>query len=367
MTALTLKANRAKSAQSHLSEHERTFHRLKKRLDTLEKEVKIREQELDQALLFYHREIEPIERAIARDLTTWIKMLYGFYTSMRSLSHLEKTVLKDWIREEVDNLMEYVQLNELDPDVMEIFQKFEGVSLQQVFSGEVEAMKRDMEEMMQNYGVKIDLTNMDINDSDDDLMRKFAEAMEQAEENLPPERPKTKKQLEKERKREEFKQMQKRGIQTIYKQLVKALHPDLEQDSVVKGQKEQLMKRVTTAYESQDICTLLALEMEWIHGFSPEGTKRTDEQYKIYNSILKEQVEALKERNAMIVFHPKYLPIESFISEFGNGAVLHLVLVDLLESKRRLESLMKRHQGTNNETDLKQIIAARRQRGQAYR
>lgn len=61
-------------------------------------------------------------------------------------------------------------------------------------------------------------------------------------------------------------EMQEKGINSIYKQLTKVFHPDLEHDSAQKAHKEELMKRLTTAYKSNDLYALVILAMEWMNG-----------------------------------------------------------------------------------------------------
>ena len=58
---------------------------------------------------------------------------------------------------------------------------------------------------------------------------------------------------------------------------------------------------------------LLALEIEWMNRSNNEKKVQPDDQLKIYNSILKNQVEALEVKKAMSVMHAKYTPILQYV------------------------------------------------------
>lgn len=51
-------------------------------------------------------------------------------------------------------------------------------------------------------------------------------------------------------------------IKTLFRQLAKAFHPDKEPEEHLKEEKTNLMKRITAAYENQDLYGLLKLEKE---------------------------------------------------------------------------------------------------------
>ena len=78
------------------------------------------------------------------------------------------------------------------------------------------------------------------------------------------ERPKSARQLKREEKARQAEEMRKRSIASMYKQLARAVHPDLEQDAERRRQKETVMQELTAAYRNNDLHTLLRLELEWI-------------------------------------------------------------------------------------------------------
>ncbi|MCR5886580.1 J domain-containing protein [Hymenobacter sp. J193] len=52
------------------------------------------------------------------------------------------------------------------------------------------------------------------------------------------------------------------NTKTLYRQLARTHHPDLTQDDAIREQRNQLMQRITEAYETNDLYTLLQLLSE---------------------------------------------------------------------------------------------------------
>jgi hypothetical protein len=142
------------------------------------------------------------------------------------------------------------------------------------------------------------------------------------------EKKRTKKQLEREAKDKEIEDAHNRNISTIYKQLARVLHPDLEQDVIIKEEKESLMKQLTAAYKNKDMYTLLRLEIQWIHKENKHLERLSEEKLEIYNRLLKQQIKELEEEHDMLLSHPRYLPLKDFF--YHNS----LPSITLLNSKK---------------------------------
>lgn len=110
-------------------------------------------------------------------------------------------------------------------------------------------------------------------------------------------------------------------IDALYKRLAKTLHPDLEQDKGEKERKLHLMQTLTSAYESQDVYTMILLEEKWGDGF-----------VSLPDEALKKQVEALPQ-------DLKYAPIHQYVSlPFFNGlSTMHEIYDEFCEELRILE------------------------------
>lgn len=88
------------------------------------------------------------------------------------------------------------------------------------------------------------------------------EAEEQAREAQRAKRKKSPKQQAAEDKKQAEEKNITKAVRILYMDLVKHLHPDLEPDEAEKDRKTELLKQVTTAYEANELLTLLRLQLE---------------------------------------------------------------------------------------------------------
>ena len=102
-------------------------------------------------------------------------------------------------------------------------------------------------------------------------------------------RRKTKRQLEKEAQEKEIEEARAKNITTVYRQLARILHPDLEQDPILKKKKEALMKELTVAYEKNDLHTILGLELRWLQNNDGDIARLSDAKLDAYTAALKQQ------------------------------------------------------------------------------
>jgi hypothetical protein len=101
-----------------------------------------------------------------------------------------------------------------------------------------------------------------------------------------------------------------KSIRGIYISLIKVLHPDAELDISRKQEKENIIKKVTVAYENKDLPTLLKLELEWVHKTTEHLDEISEDKLKLYISVLRNRAEELEFETIQLYTHPKYEPIE---------------------------------------------------------
>jgi hypothetical protein len=111
---------------------------------------------------------------------------------------------------------------------------------------------------------------------------------------------------EQERLLAQAEEARKKTLASIYKQLARMLHPDLEQDPTLRESKVLLMQKLTVAYRNNDLHTLLRLELEWIERQEGDLDRLTDEKVAVYNHVLKEQVAELQIEIDQLPLHPRY-------------------------------------------------------------
>ena len=121
--------------------------------------------------------------------------------------------------------------------------------------------------MFAEIGLDVDLSGFQPGMTDEELAAKgaqMAEEVRQQTETAPPRAAsgRTKKQEARAQRNE---QVRRASLETIYRQLVKLLHPDLEPDPEARRHKEVLMQQITAAYAKRDLHALLRLQLEWLY------------------------------------------------------------------------------------------------------
>jgi hypothetical protein len=302
-----------------LSNLQKTFNRLKKKILVLRNRLKETETILEQALHFFQTEVSPLNYSLLSTVSDVIKILYRYHKNPKQLSKRDKINLKELIISKCrDALTLANSINDVDLEVQDILKDLEGVDCRDLFNNDLEEGKVMISKMFKELNLDVNLNSLDASDDQESLVKKVLEAMVEAHQKQQSEtpsfiKPKSKREIQKEIKAKELENLQHEGLGKLYKQLAKALHPDLEQDPSVKAEKEQLMKRLTTAYKNDDLHALLSIEMEWFkrtESDEQEGKLPSDEQLKIFNSLLKDQVEELEFTLAMAASHPRFFPLQ---------------------------------------------------------
>lgn len=354
-----------KPVKEQLNPHQKTFRSLKKKIEILQGKLKKVHQELDECMRFYLTQIHPEKEALKSAMKEFVKLLYSHYKKPKAYSKSEKKVLKEVMLGKLDQVFDPTSFSTTDPEICAIIQDLDEISYDEIASNVKANLKGSMEEMCKDRGVDIDLSFIDFLDDESEIFRKVFEAMHAAHPDQDcelPKRPKTKRQKALELKEQALHELKKKGLNGIYKQLAKAIHPDLEQDVEKKAEKEQLMKRLTNAYENQDMHELLLLEME-LAGRSDSDQKteqkaESDEQLKLYNAILKKQVESLQESIKTAFLDPKYYPLEPYFAEANVpiGLLLNLESLELQNQRDAYDSFIQDLQGPNASKSIRELL-----------
>jgi len=201
-----------------------------------------------------------------------------------------------------------------DDDLRALFEHVHGVDFAQSEREGFEESRSVIEDIFADIGIDIDLDGLNPGMSEAEIAAKFAEMVGQIDQNFKsemrgPGHRKSKRQLQQEELMRSAEELRKKSIASIYKQLARALHPDLEPDDESRRRKVVLMQELTTAYRENDLHTLLRLELEWIQKEEQDLDRLTDEKLRIYNEVLREQVQELEQELAELPFHPRYRPL----------------------------------------------------------
>lgn len=304
-------------AEKTLSKAQQNFNRLVKKLEKLRLELVQVGNYLDEKLDFYVKHIYHIEQQANELNKELVKLLYKFYKVKKLFSKSKKVTLGEIIAQKLDLIFDF-QNEEPAEELKNIFKDVQGISYEDSIEEDFHLMKNEMEAVFGQFGADIDLDGFHSKMSEEEMLGKTTELEEQLrqyrdkEDKKTAAKKKSKKQQVREQKEKQKEEAHAKNISSIYKQLAKIFHPDLEQDPNLKLQKEELMKQLTNAYEKKDLHTLLRLELIWIQNEENDPANLTDQKLLIYNEVLREQILEVEEEIQDIYMHPRYEPLQKF-------------------------------------------------------
>lgn len=300
-----------KGTKQKLTRNQESFNKLTQRIEKLQKEIEKKGLQLDMAIKIYSTDLYPAQLKVLEGRQNLITVLWDIYKEKR-LSKADQRHLKSILQH---NFQQYFQESENElPEVLKrIFSEMEGVNYDKLIKEEKEASFADLQEAFEK--LKVDMTGIDMED-EAAMAAKIAEARQKMfeeetrkneQEKITADRKKkSAKQLESEKMQKAVEEMKQKNISTIYRQLAKLFHPDLEQDPERKLEKEVLMKSLIAAYEAKNLHALLSLELKWIHKESDHLESLTEEKLAVYLQILREQASSLERDKFAILNQPQY-------------------------------------------------------------
>ncbi len=309
----------SKAGKKPLSKNQQEFNKLSQRIEKLQKEIERKQDKFDLAMKMYGNDLYPLKAALMGERRENVIVLWGHFKAKR-LAQKDQQILKQIIREQLQTI--FAELTDMPDDtIKQIFNQLEGEDYDKALEQEKEEAKKQMKAALKK--MKVDLSDIDTNDMDALQKKIFEHNTTMTEEHFEKanfknqfqkEKKRSAKQIEAEKIQEDAEELKKKNIGTIYKQLAKLFHPDLEQDEERKAEKVLLMQELTAAYEAKNLHTLLTLELKWIHKENDHLESLTEEKLAIYLQILKEQVSDLTFQKQEIVYQPKYAVL---VQEFG--------------------------------------------------
>ena len=331
------------------------FNKLMKKLETVRKNHQQEQRRLDQLLSICTLRLLPLVEALHR---LNFKMLNLGLATMAEikLTARRRGLFEDLLRNKALDLSfdssglteeELARLNEL----LAILggAKSEGGEKEEATAA-FDHLREMMEEAAREVGVQLDLSDLDLHGDPAEFERILKQRLEAAVadgERQPGastqrSRKPTKTQMKKQRLQQEVEEAKKRDLKSLYKQLAKVLHPDLETDPERKLHKEEWMKRLTTAHAASDLRELLAIEMEWLGEESSNLTAATDEKLKVYCGVLKEQIDEMKSRTMSLIHEPQYMAMSRFVHPyFGSISPPNFIEADLRHEIDRHEQMIE--------------------------
>lgn len=294
-----------------LSKAQRDFQRLSQKIEKLRAELERKTEEFREAMRFLGTELHPLDLQVADRAKQTIRLVFPFMS--------EPKRGKDWERKVRQCLQIQLQTvvrlegDLVDDDLKEIFRVVEGKTVEQSRQEEEEATRAAIEREIKEVGLDPRVLMSDGLPNEDQLKEILDHLEKRFEAEFPPERPKSARQVAREKARAE---LRSKDLGSLFKQLAKLLHPDLEQDPVLRVQKEADMKELNQAYETENLHRMLQLEAKWIVREQGNAAHLSGIKLAIYNEVLREQVEELEMDLEDLPMDPRFEPLRRHVDPF---------------------------------------------------
>lgn len=323
--------------QQALSKNQQTFNKLTKRIETLESEIITENEKLSQLLVIHGKEITPLQTKVA-------------HLRIKLAEALAETIPGNkFTKKQIENIREVIVVQCLDafnyiepnPQQEAFYDTWADIPYKEEIYVQTEETKEMFAEYISDmFGMDVDMD--DIENSPEGFARFKAKMKEQFEQSGQGQQQPNFKKSKKQQAREDAflaeESIKAKNIRSIYIALAKVMHPDTETDESLKAEKEEIMKKVTAAYELKDLPALLKLEIEWVHKTSEHLERLTDDKLKIYISALRQQVSELESERNSLHLHPRYAAIIDY-ARFPLKNAMYLIHQDKSDLKNILINL----------------------------
>jgi hypothetical protein len=332
-----------------LSRTQVEFNRLMKSLEATKARHAREQARLDEVLATSIRELMPLIEGINRANRD---LVFSGHKAMQTLKLSTKRRL--WFGDllsgkAADLLADPVGLSEkeiaeLEAVIEELGPTVDEQRMKESDDEEFDFLRMMIEQSARAAGVELDLSDLNPSGDPEEFERTVRERLGAAAALFdgpaaPGKRPRklTKAQAEKERKRLEQEDAKNRDLKSLFKQLAKAFHPDLEPDPLLKQHKKVWMQRLNAAYAADDLREMLQLEMEWLGEEATNLATAGDQKLQVYCMVLKEQIADLKQQTHHLPDEPQYGPLQRFRNPYY-GTIASPPTI-----KRELNEELKRH------------------------
>ncbi|MEN9840651.1 MAG: hypothetical protein RL376_451 [Verrucomicrobiota bacterium] len=360
-----------------LSKAQIKFNKLVARIERLRAEQQQTVKRWDDALVEYAKRIHPLEQAAEVKRVELLRGLRSLWLEPKAVSKKQRPALRDFCMMQISRLAQGLPGDA--PELSEWESALKKHAMKEI-TDEAKTLQANPEAQEELRQAGIDFSKLRPDMTPDE---QFAEMMRQmAGQNGPgklfddifgedegddgdaPARekpPQSKKaaaaQARAAQREAELEEARKRGIATIYKQLAKVLHPDLEQDPARRAEKQKLMQELTVAYGAGDLHTLLRLELEFIHREQGDLMRLGEDKLKIYCELLTEQAKELETEVKTVHHAPRYGALRPFVDPyFGRLPMWREVESDLRVEAFDLAETIRDLRGPSSKQRLAELL-----------
>jgi len=359
-----------KSREKPLTRGQKAFNRWIRRIEMLRKDLAAETAQLDRLMGIYAAELHPLELALMEQRKALVRALRPFLKGRDLTGRRQRQTLRELLHEQLEEIASLTGPVWTEEDLRDLWNELD-VAVRAREKPAEDALFQEMRSVVEAefdaMGLKVDLSRLhpgmtpqDLEAALDDVHKQLHEAPDPGPKprRAPPSRPGAKPRLSAEERERMEEEVRQRDLGSLYKQLAKLLHPDLESDPVLREDKEAAMKRLTIAYKARDLHALLELELEWIHREGADASRLSEQKLRVYNGILEEQVNELEMRINEISLHPRYAPLMRYCGPFGGPDTVNPqeARQELTAQLRELKSVVERVAGPEALRWVRQLI-----------
>jgi len=299
-----------KGKSKNHSKEQKRFDSLTKRIEDLEIKLENEEIKLNTAMQEYNNKVYSLEKSLVEKKSEFVFKI-DEKSKKYKLTKKQREIISDVITMEMSAIFDQ---QEPTKEQEELYDKWAECSYKAEVK-EQESFEREVFEasIKHLFNGEIDASNFEDTPEGRARMKERIEAYYEEKTKEFKTSQQNKKPTKKEQLQAQAEELKLKNIRSIYISLVKVLHPDTEQDEALKVQKNELMKKVTTAYENKDISTLLRLEAEWISQTNSRLDSVTDATLKLYNETLYQRLQELEYKKFMLLRNPIYENIQHLV------------------------------------------------------
>jgi hypothetical protein len=202
-----------------------------------------------------------------------------------------------------------------------LYDRWSETSYEEELSEQANKEKTTFEAMFSEmFGVDIDLDELEDSPEkreavEEEIKKKMAgHAHAEAHQEKRKTKAKEKAEAAKAAKVKAAEELKSKSLRSIYIALAKLIHPDTEADPLQRAVKEEEMKKLSAAYENDDLTTLLAMEMDWIHQQNDHLDNLPEEKLALFIEVLKDQMHALEHEKNSYYWDPRLAAIREYAS-----------------------------------------------------
>ncbi len=363
-----------------LSKAQKKFDRLLRKVETLRREKRSETARCERFVRLYQEQIHPEEQRMHRRRREAILLLAAAWHAPKGLGVRQREQLEGLLRSQLQELLA-AGPDMLDEELKKLWSELhprdheEGTAFDdgaEGVSGEGPAIPPEIADLFRNLDLdpRRFKPGMSLEDMLKEVERQLGGSPSDAAGTAgsagasdadPTSRPKSARAQAAERKAAERaaarEEARKRTVVSIYKQLAKVLHPDLEQDPALRERKHTLMQDLTKAYREGDLHTLLRLELEWISREEGDLARLGDEKLGIYIELLEEQVGELEAEIRDLPYTPRFAAVGRFVDPFhGLPADTGGILRSIRELSTSLKLFCDALSGPNAREELREAL-----------